>query len=238
VPASAGTAPVTIDVAALPNSRHELFAQHVAAGHSLADSYRNAGYSDVLPAAVWAHASRLAASHAVQARIRALREAGAERAVISISSRMQWLNDVVHADPSELSRVVACPCSACWDDMALAVAVQRYVASTGTPAPLPPPDTTAPRADCPKGPHQRVEIVPTAELSGPARAAFRGARMKSDGSIEVLMEDRAQCVDLLNKMQGVYVSRTLNANVSVTVPVPDNITPADALAFLKTLAPS
>src|ERR1700722_17758388 len=94
-PKSQHQAPAVIDAAALPNSRHELFAQHVAAGHSLFDSYVGAGYSDVLPTAVRAHASRLAASRAVQARIRTLRDAAAELAVISISSRMQWLNDVV-----------------------------------------------------------------------------------------------------------------------------------------------
>jgi hypothetical protein len=224
---------------ALPNSRHELFAQHVAAGHSLADSYRAAGYSDTSDIAVRAHSSRLASTHAVQARIRALREAAAERAEISIAARMAWLNDVVHADAAELSRVVACPCRFCWDDAAYASAVQRYMASVETAAPLPPPDPTAPRADCYAGPHQRVELVPTAELSGPARAAYRGARQKADGSIEVLFEDRAQCVDLLNKMQGVYVTRTesKSLNISATVDATDTTPAALLSAFKRSLGP-
>ena len=118
-----------IDAAALPNSRHELFAQHVAAGLSLADSYRSAGYSDTSDTAVRAHSSRLAATYPVQARIRALREAAAERAEISIASRMAWLDSVVHADAGELSRVVTCPCPHCWEDAAYARATQLYLAS-------------------------------------------------------------------------------------------------------------
>jgi hypothetical protein len=230
-PESPHQVPAVIESAALQNSRHELFAQHVAAGHSLADSYRAAGYSDTVYAAVTAHSSRLAATHAVQARINALKQAAAERAEISIASRMAWLHSVVHADAAELSRVVACPCRFCWDDAAYATAVQRYMAFIETATPLPPPDTTAPRADCPMGPHQRVELVPTAELSGPARAAYRGARQKADGSIEVLFEDRAQCVDLLNKMQGVYVTRTesKSLNISATVDAAD-VTPQALLA--------
>src|SRR5258708_19075099 len=81
---SAHQAPDVIESAALPTSRHELFAQYVAAGHSLADSYRAAGYSDAVYAAVTAHSSRLAATHAVQTRINALKQAAAERAEISI----------------------------------------------------------------------------------------------------------------------------------------------------------
>ena len=214
---------------ALPNSRHELFAQHVASGKSLTESYTAAGYAGS-QSAVHANACRLAATHAVQARIRSLREDCAERAEISIASRMAWLDSVVHADAAELSRVVACPCRFCWDDAAYATAVQRYMASMETAAPLPPPDTTAPRIDCPMGPHQRVELVPTAELSGPARAAFRGARMKADGSIEVLMEDRQSAVDLLNRMQNIYLQRSesRSLNISATVDAAD-VTPAALL---------
>jgi len=219
--------PAVIGIA-LPNSRHELFAQHVASGKSLTESYTAAGYTGS-QAAVHANACRLASSHTVQARIRTLREASAERAEISIASRMAWLDSVVHADAAELSRVVACPCRHCWDDAAYATAVQRYMSSNDTAAPLPPPDTTAPRIDCPMGPHQRVELVPTAELSGPARAAFRGARMKSDGSIEVLMEDRAQCVDLLNKMQNVYVTRTESKSLNISATVDASDTTPEAL---------
>ena len=225
--------------APLSNSRWELFAQHVAAGFSQSESYAAAGYRDLSPAVLGVNACRLAATPAVQARIRALRGAAAERAEISIASRMAWLNDVVHADAAELSQVVRCICPHCWpDEMAYARAVQAYLDALDAATPLPPPDTAAPRHDCPHGPHQRVELVPTAELSGAARAAFRGARQKSDGSIEVLMEDRAQCVDLLNKMQGVYVTKTesKNLNINATVDAAD-LTPAALLARFKSVNP-
>jgi len=226
--------PATIDAAALPNSRHELFAQNVAAGHSLADAYRGAGYGDLQPAVVWACASRLASSHAVQARIRALRDAAAAHAVISIASRISWLDAVVHADRYELERVVACLCSECWpDDQTYATAVQRYLASLGTPAALPPPDISAPRVDCHRGPHQRIETTNTADLSGNARAAYRGARYRPDGSIEVLMEDRQSASDQLNKMQAVYVSKSLNISATLNVPALKDVTTDQALAMLE-----
>jgi hypothetical protein len=236
VPAGAIAAPMTIDAAALSNSRHELFAQHVAAGHSLADACRHAGYSDSSRQVVSAHAGRLASLPAVRARISALREAAAELATISIASRMAWLDSVVSADMYEVERVVACPCPHCWpDDAALAVATQRYLDALSTPTPLPPPDTTAPRVDCTSGPHRRIETTPTAELSGAARAAYRGARYRADGSIEVLTEDRAQCADLLNKMQGVYVTRTESKNLHLhgAVLTDEHATPDALLASYK-----
>lgn len=225
------TVPATIDAGALTNSRWELFAQNVVAGHSYANSYRDAGYGDLQPTTLWANASRLAAMPIVQARIRALREAAAERAVISVASRMAWLDSAASADMYELERVVACPCPHCWpDDATLAVATQRYLDALGTSEPLPPPDITAPRVDCFRGPHRAIETTPTAELSGNARAAYRGARYRADGTIEVLTEDRTTCIDLLNKMQGVYVTRTENKNFNINASVlTDEHTTPDAL---------
>ncbi len=235
-PPVAARTPVTIDAAALSNTRHELFAQHVAAGHSLADACRHAGYSESSRHVVSAHAGRLASLPAVRARIAALREAAAELATISIASRMAWLDSVVSADMYEVERVVACPCPHCWpDDATLAAATQRYLDALGTPAPLPPPDTTAPRVDCPSGPHRRIETTPTAELSGAARAAYRGARYRADGSIEVLTEDRAQCVDILNKMQGVYVTKVESKSLHLhgTVLTDEHATPDALLSAYK-----
>lgn len=83
-----------------------------------------------------------------------------------------------------------------------------------------------------------MEITPTDELSEAGRALFKGVRQRSDGSIHVLLEDRQAASDQLNKMQSVYVTRSVSLNANVTVPVPDSISPADALAFLKTLAPA
>ncbi|HEY2417980.1 MAG TPA: hypothetical protein VGH84_08670 [Steroidobacteraceae bacterium] len=216
---SAHQAPAVIDSATLPNARHEAFAQHIAAGHSLAESYSAAGYVGT-PQALAANASRLAAMHHVRARIRQLTDAAAERAEISIASRMAWLETVRHADYSEFERVVACPCRLCWDDAAYATAVQQHLDAPDT---VPAPDIEAPRPDCPGGPHVRIDTTPTALLSGAARAAYRGARYRPDGTIEVLKEERSQCIDLLNKMQGVYVTRveSRSLNISATVDAAD-----------------
>jgi len=144
---------------------------------------------------------------------------------------MAWLDDVTRAHRHEVERVVACPCEKCWTDEAYAVAVQRYMASTDTAAPLPMPDTTAPRADCPGRLHARIETTPTAELTGPALAAYRGARYRPDGTVETLLEDRLSAVDLLNKMQGVYVTRTESKSLSISATVDAaDVTPEALLA--------
>jgi hypothetical protein len=224
IPVPAGHQAPAVIGTALPNSRHEIFAQHVAAGHSLTESYRIAGYSDNSDTAVRAHSCRLASAHHVQARIRALREAAAERAEISIASRMALLDSIVHAPVYELERVVRCVCPTCWPDVVYAEAVARYLASPDT---VPPPDVDSPRPACPGGPHQRIETTPTDELSGAARASYRGARYRPDGSIEVLMEDRQSAIDLLNKMQGVYVQRSESRSMSISATVDAaDITPA------------
>jgi hypothetical protein len=200
--------------APLANCRWELFAQHVAAGYPKADAYKAAGYKGLTHESLRVNSIRLAAVPPVQARLRALRTAAAERAVVSIASRMAWLNDVVHTDLADVSRVVRCVCSQCWTDEAYALALQHHLHA---PDAVAPPDVDAPRPGCPGGPHQRIEVTPTDELSGPARAAYRGARYRPDGSIEVLMEDRQSAADQLNKLQAAYVSRSENITAHVTL---------------------
>lgn len=218
-------APATIGTA-LPNSRHELFAQHVASGKSLTEAYAAAGYAGSLTA-LRANACRLAATHAVQIRIRMLANAAAEIAEISIASRMALLDSFVHAPVYELERVVRCVCEKCWPDVVYAETVAVYLASPDT---VPPPDVDAPRPGCPGGPHQRIETTPTDELSGAARAAYRGARYRPDGSIEVLTEDRQSAIDLLNKMQNVYVQRSESRSLSISAVVDAaDVTPAALL---------
>ncbi len=199
---------------ALSNCRWELFAQHVAAGYPKGEAYAAAGYTGLSSEVERVNSSRLAAMPPVQARICALRDAGAARAVVSIASRMQWLDTVVHVDMTDVTRVVRCVCPSCWPDMVYAEAVARYLASPDT---VPPPDVDAPRPGCPGGPHMRIDTTPTDEWSGATRASFRGARYRPDGSIEVLMEDRQTAADQLNKLQAAYVSRSENITAHVTL---------------------
>ena len=68
----------------LANSRHERFAQAVAAGHSASDAYEAAGYTPSRH-----HASRLATNGNVKARIAELQGKATERTIFDL----QWLLD-------------------------------------------------------------------------------------------------------------------------------------------------
>jgi hypothetical protein len=202
----------------LDNCRWELFAQHVAAGYPKPDAYVAAGYKGLTHEVRRVNSSRLASMPPVQARIRVLRTAAAERATISIAERMAWLDNCTHVDMTDVQRVERCPCQHCWpDDATYAAAVQAYLAALGSSSPLPPPDIEAPRASCRIGPHLRIDTTPTDEWSGATRASFRGARYRPDGSIEVLMEDRQSAADQLNKLQAAYVSRSESVTAHVTL---------------------
>lgn len=89
VPASASVevsvAPAAVETGdPLANARHERFAQAVAAGRTQADAYREAypASQKWKPAAVHVHASTLAATPSVSARVEALKRAAADAAVI------------------------------------------------------------------------------------------------------------------------------------------------------------
>ena len=178
-----------------PSIREAAFAEAVAAGSSYADAYRashDVG-ADMLPSSLWKCASRLATRPAVVSRIRELRTAAAERATISVAERMAWLDAIVHANPDELRRVVIGACPVCWTDATYATAVQAYLDALATPEPLPPPDTEGPNdvcLECKGDGITRTIITPTAQLSSNARALYKGARMKANGEIEILMHDQ------------------------------------------------
>lgn len=70
------------------NSRRELFAQELAAGHSATTAYAKAGYSPNY----W-NACRLKANERVKARVAKLQEAGAKRAEVTIASLVAELDE-------------------------------------------------------------------------------------------------------------------------------------------------
>jgi hypothetical protein len=164
----------------------------------------------------------------IAARIRELRKAAAERANVSIAERMALLDAIVHADPSEVARLVSAPCPSCWP-------TEKAQATLKT---LPLPDVTAPNPACPacRGKHLRMEITPTDQLSAAGRAIFKGVRQRSDGSIHVLLEDRQAASDQLNKMQSVYITKSITAHVNV--PALKDMTRDEALDFLESLKPT
>lgn len=218
----------------LQNPRHEQFAQLVAAG----SSYKGA-YETVFPDARYLRnaSSRLAAQLDVQARVRELTRAAAEGAMPAIRERIAALLDIASADPGELCRVVHDVCGECWTDEALATAYDDAAATNG-----PAPDPSRPRPSCERcgGRGVRhVELTPTDELSGPARRLFKGARQKTDGSIEVQMHDALAATRLLAELSGWLVNQNLNLNANAALPAaPAAASVQDVLAAYKSMRSS
>jgi phage terminase small subunit len=194
----------------LSNTRHERFAQLVAGGSSHTSAYREAGYSGTY-SAIASHAHRLAADPRVQARISSLCRVAAASATFDVQARMHALLDIAEADPSEIARVVRIPCRLCWPAEAIAAAID---AAATTDAPM--PDTDAPRPDCQHGPHERVELTPTTELSGRARRLLKGVRQRANGEIEVMFHDQLAASAQLSELAGWKVERNLNLNADVS----------------------
>jgi len=173
----------------------------------------------------------------VAARVRALQAEAASKAVIDITARMQWLDDIVNADPNDIVQHVRVNCRHChgvgfayqWRDACeLARALDDHLRSLGTPKPLRMPATASggygyspnaePNADCPHCAGDgigRTIIADTSKLSGPARRLLKGVRQKANGDLEVLMHDQLAAADQLNKMQAVYVTKSISATYEI-----------------------
>ena len=208
----------TLVGAVLDDPRHEAYAQAVANGSSYAAAHRLAGYAPDT-----SNAHKLAVVPHVAARIRMLKRAAAERHVCSIASRMMLLDDMVHANPAELTRVVVQPCGECWTDEALAAAMVAYMAARGRGEPVEPTNTDAPRHDCERCAGDgisRVVLTPTAELSAGARALFKSAKQNAKGEIIVETHDRLAAIAELNKMQDGALAATRSMSLSLNAFIP------------------
>ena len=207
--------PGTVGVALRP--KVERFAQLFASYGNAARAYREA--FDVSPTTrrgtIKQRAYELVHQPAVAARVRELLAQAAEGTTISARTRMVRLQDIVEADPSELVHIVAEPCPQCWADaMVMAVAIDNAAAAG---ADL---DLQAPRescTDCKGHGVRRVVITPTDDLSPAARRLLKSVRQKADGSIEVHLHDQLAALDQLNRMQGVYVDKSVSVTAHVHV---------------------
>lgn len=222
--------------AAAPASRlsekHELFCLELMAHGNVGDAYMavypNAGSRK----AAWAHGCRLRARGDIQARLAELKAAAAAHALIEPAVLLQELYEIATCDPADVCRVEILPCASCWPDDALGAAMDRWIAGNGDP-----PDSSAPQSDCKacrgRGvPH--VAITPTDALRGPARRLYQGAKVKSDGSVEVHLADQLAARKELHMLLGmaVHKSESRNLNLHATVPAPA-VTVEDALAAWK-----
>lgn len=244
--------------------KQETFAQRYAAHGNAARAYREAFdcAPDIRPATVRQRAYELAHEPTVAARVRELLAEAAQGTTISARTRMVRLQEITEADPGELVRIVAESCRQChgishqhqWrDEMEYALALAQALDEN---AKLPqelwkplPTDAGGYGFDPHRAPYDgcpvchgygvtRVAITPTDQLSPSARKLLKGVRAKADGTVEVQMHDQLAASDQLNKMQGVYVDRSVSINANVNVPAPKDWSHEESLAFLQSLKPA
>jgi hypothetical protein len=202
--------------------RQEAFAQRFAACGNAAKAYRQAYHvgPNTLSGTVRNRAFELVHRPEVAERVRQLQAAAAEGTTVSVRGRMVWLQSILEADVREMIRVVAEPCPECW--------------KAAEPA------LSTPREDCPIcAGHgvSRVHVEPSEHWSAAARALVRGIRQKANGELEIRLHSQLEACDLLNRMQGVYVDRSVTLTATVAVPALDKMTREEQLAFLESLKP-
>ena len=214
-------------------ARQEAYARCVAAGMSYAEAFRQSGCVASTSGSMSQQIQRLNKHAGVRARAAELRGKVDDDIVASLRERMAWLRLIVTAKPEELSRVITEPCAHCWPPVELAAAFAAHFTPSEFSEERPPlPDHAKPRPGCPhcKGEGlQRAQLTPTDELSEAGRALFIGASQDKDGVIKIETHDQLAASEMLNKLQGAYVTKSLNLNANVNVPAAKDASPADAL---------
>jgi hypothetical protein len=218
-------------------TKQELWARGVAMGLSYGDAFRAAGYRASNGGSMANQIQGLKRLAHVRARINELRPSADAVVVSHMNERMAWLKLIVEADAEELTRVVTNPCDLCWPDVEIA---KQYAAHFAPPSGFGDrpglPDTKRPRSNCVhcRGDGiSRVVLTPTAELSPGARALFKGATQNEKGVIEIKTHDQMAASEMLNKMQSVYLTRSLSLTANVSVPAAKDVTGEQALALFE-----
>ncbi|MGO9991818.1 MAG: terminase small subunit [Steroidobacteraceae bacterium] len=207
-------------------------------------------------------AHRLMRTPKVAARLRTLKDAIAERTLVSVAGRLMHQIEIVEADPNEVYSVRVYNCRRCAtgryqyrDAAELAQALDAFLRSQGTPKPLPlpadasPPDFGfdpwgEPVATCVHClghgiPHPVIHD--TTKLSAAGRKLYKGFEVKPDGTIKVLTHDQQAASDMIHKMLGAYVvkteSKSFNVNYNLTAPTSPQapISAEDAIAKLRAI---
>lgn len=204
--------------------KQELFAQYCVELVNQQAAYRKA--YDVAPDTKWttvsSEASKLASHPDVAARIRELQDlAAAQSAIPSLVTRIQELREIETANPNDIIAIKWGNCRRCrgeghahqWKDE------QEYALACDTAMRLKQktlPDCAGgfgfnpyqePVGDCPGcfGVGERVVYLgDTSKLTGPARRLYKGAKIKGNGDIEILLHDQMQARDMLNRIMGAY----------------------------------
>lgn len=166
--------------------------------------------------------SRLAAEPDIADRIRQLRDVAASKAAIpSLTERIQELREIELANPNDIVGYRWVNCRYChgedhgyqWrDDLEYGQACDEARRLRQPTLPdiaggfgyhaFKDPDPDCPR--CYGVGEQRGWLADTTKLTGPARRLYKGAKIKGNGDIEILMHDQMQARDMLNRIQGAY----------------------------------
>lgn len=202
--------------------RREDFARRFVESRNPEGSYRDAFVITKQMTSNWIarEAKRLLSMPDVMQTVQELRDEVAHELKVSARELMQDWHDIATADPNEIVSVNAVCCRFChghehrfqWtSETEWAAAVDVALKSK-----LPPPiadggfgfdPTVEPAFDCPscfgKG-HLTVELHDTRKLSAAAKKLYKGAKMKGDGTIEVLMHDQQAARESLAKVMGVF----------------------------------
>lgn len=167
-------------------------------------------------------ASKLAALPHVAARIQQLRDAAAERrAIPALEERIKEQRELEQADPTEIIGLHWDCCRYCYgldhhyqwtDEHEYAKAFDHAVNNGDKVMPdmfggfgfnqnRPPVSSCT---QCWGVGISRPYITDTRTLSARARRLYKGIKVKSDGSFEVLLYDQQKATDMLNRIQGAY----------------------------------
>lgn len=217
--------------------RQESYARALSTGMSYAEAFRSAGLLASTVGSMSQQIGSLNRNPAVRARVAELKAKFDDQLINSQIERMTMLRNIVVADPEELSKIVTDPCGNCWTDDTIAKAYAAHFSAVEEFDDRPPlPDQGKPRRDCPHcggAGLSRVVLTPTDELSPEARALFRGAKQNDKGVIEILTHDKMVAADMLNRMQGVYINKSLNLNANVNVQAARDVAPEDAARLFE-----
>lgn len=206
--------------------QQELFAQAYVRTLNQAAAYREAyDCTNMASKTVMEEASRLAHHAGVSARIRELQDRAAGLAAVpTLVERIKELRAIESADANEIIGVRWVNCRYCrgpdhafqWKDEGEYARACDERQRMKQPIPTPPSDdcmgfnpTLEPVDDCPNcfGVGERVPwVADTSKLKGGAKLLYKGAKIKGNGDIEILLHDQMTAREMLNKIQGAYVA--------------------------------
>jgi phage terminase small subunit len=235
----ANTLPATADE--LTPTQHAFVAEYMANGGNATAAYRVTADTDPARSygAMRVDAHRMLHQPAVARRVSELRRIAAEALNTSVSELALQAHELATASVHELQPIEVYACAVChsadgkhaqWIDADdYADACEAWAASLGTPKPLRKPSAAggfgrdtmaAPNPECRSCRGHGIPVMrtrPTAELSPGARQLFEGATVAPDGTLRVMVADRAKWADMRNKLLGLYVVKTESKSLSVSM---------------------